>query len=175
MRAAAFSPSPSRSSRRSRSPSCDAFTGLFEPTWEPVETNGNEGAFHFVLNAYDLRIGYPEHMRVERLEQRTIKKPGERTERADRRERKVRVVLARCESRSICDAVPHSSDSREIVVTPKIMGETMLYVTAVVDETEEFKDAVTIKVQPGCVFAPPAPAAAMAAIGFVCVPIHRDR
>jgi len=126
---------------------CDALSGLLEPRWEVAETNGTEGAFHFVMNAFDLRIGYPEHVRVERIEKRTIKKPGGAVEQ-ETRVRKVRVVLARCESKSICDAVPHSSDSREIVVTPKMMGETMLYVTAVVDETEELKDAIKVKAQP---------------------------
>jgi hypothetical protein len=127
--------------------SCDSVSGLFEPRWEVAETNGTEGAFHFVMNAFDLRIGYPEHVRVERVETRTIKKPGGAVE-PQTRTRKVRVILARCESKSICDAVPHSSDSREIVVTPKIMGETMLYVTAIVDETEQFKDAIKVKVTP---------------------------
>jgi hypothetical protein len=127
--------------------SCDAFTGLFEPRWEVTETNGKDGAFHFVMNAYDMRIGYPEHVRVERIEKRTIKKPGGAVE-EQKRERKVRVALARCESKSICDAVPHSSDTREIVVTPKMMGETLIYVTAAVDDTEEMKDAIKIRVTP---------------------------
>jgi len=126
--------------------SCDAFTGLFEPQWEPAETNGTEGAFHFVMNAFDLRIGYPEHVRVERIETRTIKKPGGATE-LQKRERKVRVVMARCESKSICDAIPHSEDTREVVVTPKIYGVTTLYVTAVVDENEELKDSIKVRVQ----------------------------
>ena len=118
-----------------------------EPRWEPVETNGDDGAFHFVINAYDLRIGYPEHIRLERLEQRTIKKSGGAVE-VQKRERKVRVILARCESKSICDAVPHSTDTREIVITPKMMGQTKLYVTGTIDETEELKDSLTVKVQP---------------------------
>ncbi len=127
--------------------SCDALSGLIEPRWEVAEANGTEGAFHFVMNAFDLRINYPEHIRIERIEKRTIKKPGGATE-TQTRERKVRVVMARCESKSICDALPHSSDTREVVVTPKMMGETKLYVTAVVDETEELKDAIKVRVTP---------------------------
>ena len=127
--------------------SCDAFTGIFEPRWEVTETNGKEGAFHFVINAFDMRIGYPEHIRVERIEKRTIKKSGGAVE-EQKRERKVRVVMARCESKSICDAVPHSSDTREIVITPKMMGETLVYVTGVIDETDELKDAIKIRVTP---------------------------
>ena len=123
-------------------PSCDAFQGLIEARWEPAETNGQNGAFHFVKDEY-ARIGYPEHVRVDRIET----KKGEGSAEPARRERKVRVVLARCESRSICDAVPWDKDPREIIVTPKIMGATTMYVTAVVDEKEELKDAVTIKVQ----------------------------
>ena len=126
--------------------SCDALTGIFEPRWEPIETNGTEGAFHFVLNAYDLHIGYPEHMRVERIEQRTIKKSGGAVD-VQKRERKVRVMLARCESRSICEAAPHSDDTREVVITPRIMGDTLVYVTAAVDEGEVFKDAIKIRVR----------------------------
>jgi hypothetical protein len=126
--------------------SCDAITSLFEPEWQVVEANGHEGAFHFVMNAFDLRIGYPEHVRIERIESRTIKKSGGAVE-EQKRERKVRVVMARCESRSICDAEPHSEDTREIVVTPKIFGKTRLYVTAVVDDTEEFKDSIDVHVQ----------------------------
>jgi len=127
--------------------SCDALSGLLEPQWQVTETNGTEGAFHFVMNAYDMRIGYPEHVRIERVEKRTIKKSGGATD-EQKRVRKVRVVMARCESKSICDAIPHSSDTREIVVTPKMMGETTLYVTAVVDETEELKDAIKVRVTP---------------------------
>ena len=127
--------------------SCDALTGLFEPRWEVAETNGTEGAFHFVMNAFDMRIGYPEHVRIERVEKRQIKKPGGAVD-TQTRVRKVRVVLARCESKSICEAIPHASDTREIVVTPKMMGETKLYVTAVVDETEELKDAINVRVTP---------------------------
>ena len=126
--------------------SCDAFNGLIEPQWEPAETNGSEGQFHFVMNAFDLRIGYPEHVRVERIETRTIKKAGGSTE-VQQRERKVRVVIARCESKSICDAIPHSDDTREIVITPKIFGVTTLYVTAVIDEQEELKDSIKVRVQ----------------------------
>jgi len=55
---------------------CDKITGLFEPSWEPVDTNGSEGAVHFVMNPYDMHIGLPEHVRVERTEKRTITKPG---------------------------------------------------------------------------------------------------
>ena len=127
--------------------SCDAFTGLFEPRWEVAETNGTEGAFHFVVNAFDIHIGYPEHIRVERIEKRTITKSGGAVE-EQKRTRKVRVVMARCESKSICDAVPHATDTREIVVTGKIMGDTKLYVTAVVDETDELKDAIKVRIQP---------------------------
>jgi len=126
--------------------SCDAFTGLFEPQWEPAETNGNDGVYHFVMNPFDLRIGYPEHVRVERIETRTIKKPGGASQ-VQKRERKVRVIMARCESKSICDAVPHSEDTREIVITPKIFGSTTLYVTAVIDEQEEYKDSIKVRVQ----------------------------
>ena len=126
---------------------CDAFTGLFEPQWQVTETNGEDGAFHFVMNEYDMRIGYPEHVRIERIETRTIKKPGGAVE-VQKRERKVRVVMARCESKSICDAIPHSDDTREVVVTPKIFGETRLMVTAVVDETDEMKDSIKVHVQP---------------------------
>ena len=125
--------------------SCDAVNGLIEPQWEVSDANGTEGAFHFVVNAFDLRIGYPEHIRVERLEKRTIKKPGGAVDQ-QKRERKVRVVLARCESKSICDAIPHASDTREIVITPKMMGETTVYVDAVVDEKDEFKDAIKVRV-----------------------------
>ena len=121
--------------------SCDAFTGLFEPQWEPAETNGNDGVYHFVMNPFDLRIGYPEHVRVERIETRTTKKPGGAAQ-VQKRERK-----ARCESKSICDAIPHSDDTREIVITPKIFGETTLYVTAVIDEQEELKDSIKVRVQ----------------------------
>ena len=127
--------------------SCDAITGLFEPQWQVVETNGDKGAFHFVMNAFDLHIGYPEHVRIERIESRTIKKPGGAVE-EQKRERKVRVILARCESKSICDAIPHSEDTREVVVTPKMFGETRLFVDAVVDETDEFKDTINVRVQP---------------------------
>jgi hypothetical protein len=118
--------------------------GLVEPRWEPTETNGHDGAFHFVMDDY-ARIGYSEHVRVERIETRTIKKAGG-PEDVQRRERKVRVVVARCESRSICDAVPFDKDPREIVVTPKIMGATTMYVTAVVDERDELKDSVSVRV-----------------------------
>ncbi|MGO9000313.1 MAG: hypothetical protein ACLQVI_43865 [Polyangiaceae bacterium] len=126
--------------------SCDAIRDTFEPQWEPAETNGNDGVFHFVMNAFDLHIGYPEHVRVERIESRTTKKPNGATQ-VQKRERKVRVIMARCESKSICDAIPHSEDTREIVVTPKIFGTTTLYVTAVVDEKEEFKDSIKVRVQ----------------------------
>jgi hypothetical protein len=129
--------------------SCDAIssvTNLFEPEWKVSEANGDDGAFHFVMNAFDLRIGYPEHVRVERIETRTIKKSGGATE-EQTRERKVRVIMARCESKSICDAEPHAEDTREIVVTPKIFGVTRIYVTAIVDETDQMKDAVRVKVQ----------------------------
>jgi hypothetical protein len=126
---------------------CDAFTGIFEPQWKVAEANGDNGAFHFVMNAFDLRIGYPEHVRIERIETRTIHKSGG-TDEEQKRERKVRVVMARCESKSICDAIPHSDDTREVVVTPKIFGGTRLYVTAVVDENEEFKDSIGVRVQP---------------------------
>jgi hypothetical protein len=126
-------------------PSCDAFSGLIETRWEPAETNGQDGVFHFVKDEY-ASIGYPQHVRVERIETRAHKK-GEGTSDLDRRERKVRVVLARCESRSICDAVPWDKDPREIIVTPKIMGATTMYVTAILDEKEELKDAVTVKVR----------------------------
>ena len=67
---------------------------------EVEETNGDQGAFHFVMNAFDLHIGYPENVRVERIEKRTIKLSGGAT-REEERVRKVRVILARCESRSI--------------------------------------------------------------------------
>ena len=129
--------------------SCDQLTSLLglESQWKVADANGTEGAFHFVTNAFDIHIGYPEHIRVERIETRTIKKPGGATE-EQKRVKKVRVIMARCESRSICDAIPHADDTREVVVTGKIMGDTMLYVTAVVDETDEMKDAIKIRVQP---------------------------
>ena len=126
--------------------SCDAFQGLIEPAWTVEETNGDQGAFHFVMNAFDLHIGYPENVRVERIEKRTIKLSGGAT-REEERVRKVRVILARCESRSICDAAPHDADSREVTVTPKIFGMTKLYVQAAVDEGEVFKDSITVKVK----------------------------
>ena len=126
--------------------SCDAITGLFEPRWEVSEANGDQGAFHFVMNAYDLRVGLPEHVRIERIEKRTIKKPGGAVEEQERT-RKVRVMLARCESRSICEAEPHSSDTREVVVTPRIFGETKLFVEAAVDENEVFKDSIKVRVK----------------------------
>ena len=121
---------------------------LFEARWQPVETNGDRGEFHFVMNAYDLHLGYPEHVRVERIEERSIKKPGGGAADVQRRERTVRVMVARCESKSICDAEPHSTDAREIIVTPKIMGSTKLYVTATVDGDEEMKDSINVRVQP---------------------------
>jgi hypothetical protein len=124
---------------------CDALTGLFEPNWEVAEANGKEGAFHFVMDSY-ARIGYPEHVRIERVESRTIKKPGGATE-VQKRTRKVRVIMARCESKSICDAIPHSEDTRDVVVTGKMLGGTRLYVTAVVDESEELKDSIVIQAQ----------------------------
>jgi hypothetical protein len=127
--------------------SCDALSNLLEPQWQVTDANGTEGAFHFVTNAFDIHIGYPEHIRVERVEKQTIKKPGGAVE-EKKRTRKVRVIMARCESKSICDAIPHATDTREVVVTGKIMGDTMLYVTAVVDETDEMKDAIKIRIQP---------------------------
>jgi hypothetical protein len=126
--------------------SCDALSGLVEPQWTVDQGNGKDGQFHFVMNSYAMRIGQPEHVRVERIETRTLHKPGG-AEEVQKHERKVRVVMARCESASICSAIPHSQDTREIVVTPKIMGGTTLYVTAVVDEKEEFKDSIVVHVQ----------------------------
>jgi hypothetical protein len=87
-----------------------------------------------------------ENVRVERIEKRTIKLSGGATK-EEERTRKVRVLLARCESRSICNAEPHDSDSREIMVTPRIMGRTTLYVQAAVDEGEIFKDSITVTVK----------------------------
>jgi hypothetical protein len=127
--------------------SCDAISNLLEPQWEVVGANGDNGAFHFVVGADGFRIGYPEHMRVERREKRTIKKPGgalvEQT-----RERKIRVMLARCESNSVCNAAPHSDDTREVVVTPRMMGETRILVQVAIDEVDVYKDAIKVKVHP---------------------------
>ena len=127
--------------------SCDAISGLFEPRWDVSEANGDKGAFHFVMNAYDLHIGLPEHVRIERIETRSIKTPGGAVEQ-QQRERKVRVMLAQCESKSVCNAEPHSSDTREVVVTPRIIGETRLNVEAAVDENEVFRDSIKVKVVP---------------------------
>ncbi len=124
---------------------CDALTGLVEPRWEPVGANGNDGMFHFVMDKV-ASIGHVEHVRVERSETRAFKKAGGETD-TQTRERKVRVVLARCEGKSICDAIPFDGDTREIVVTPKAMGQTTVYVTAVLDERDEVKDSFTIHVQ----------------------------
>jgi len=126
--------------------SCDAIQSLMEPSWTVEETNGDQGAFHFVMNADDLHIGLPEHVRVERIEKRTIKLSGGATK-VEERTRKVRVILARCESRSICNAEPHDQDARDVVVTPRIMGMTKLYVQAAVDEGEVFKDSITVTVK----------------------------
>jgi hypothetical protein len=126
--------------------SCDALQGLIEPQWTVEETNGDNGAFHFGMAPNDLHIGLREHFRIERIEKRTIKKPGGATQEQER-DRKVRVLTARCESKSVCDAEPHDSDSREIVITPKMMGMTKVYVSASVDEGEVFKDSITVRVQ----------------------------
>jgi hypothetical protein len=126
---------------------CDKITGLFEPSWEPVDTNGSEGAVHFVMNPYDMHIGLPEHVRVERTERRTITKPGGAKEEQER-QRQVQVVLARCKPLSICDAHPHSEDTREIVVTPAMMGEATLYVTVAIDGKETMNDSIKIRVSP---------------------------
>jgi hypothetical protein len=126
--------------------SCDAVNGLIEPQWEVAGANGKEGQFHFLLNPYALHIGQPENVRVERIETRSIKKAGGAVD-VQKRERKVRVVLARCESASICNAAPHAEDTREITITPRMMGSTTVYVTAVVDEKEELKDSVVVRAQ----------------------------
>jgi hypothetical protein len=126
--------------------SCDAIQSVLEPSWTVEETNGDQGAFHFVVNADDLHIGLPEHIRVERVEKRTIKLSGGATK-EEERTRKVRILLARCESRSICNAEPHDQDAREVVVTPRMMGMTKLYVQAAVDEGDVFKDSITVTVK----------------------------
>ncbi len=126
--------------------SCDVIDSVFEPSWKVQETNGDQGAFHFVTAPDDFHIGTPEHVRIERIEKRTIKLSGGATK-EEERTRKVRVLLARCESNSICNAAPYDSDSREVVVTPRIMGKTSLYVQAAVDEGEIFKDSITVTVK----------------------------
>jgi hypothetical protein len=126
--------------------SCDVVQSVFEPSWTVEETNGDQGAFHFITNPDDYRIGIPEHVRVERIEKRTIKQSGGATK-EEERTRKVRVLLARCESNSICNAAPYDVDSREVVVTPRMMGKTTLYVQAAVDEGEIFKDSITVTVK----------------------------
>jgi hypothetical protein len=126
---------------------CDAVSSLFEPRWTPVDTNGEKGAFHFVTNPYDYRINLPEHVRVERTERRTVTKPGGAKEEQER-QRSIQVVLARCRPASLCDAHPHSEDTREVVIQPRMIGDGTLEVTAAIDGKENMSDSLPIKVRP---------------------------
>ena len=85
--------------------------------------------------------------RIGRTEKRTITKPGGAKEEQER-QCQVQVVLAKCKPLSICEAHPHSSDTREIVVTPAMMGAATLYVTVEIDGKEEMKDSIQIRVSP---------------------------
>jgi hypothetical protein len=125
----------------------DSVRGMMDPEWKPENANGDDGVLHFGVNPWAMKIGDVQSIRVERVEHRSIKRPNAE-DKEQERERKVRVLTARCESKSICDATPHDSDAREITITPKMMGMTKVYVSVSLDEVDTVKDAITIKVEP---------------------------
>lgn len=126
--------------------SCDALSSLIEPNWQVEDANGSDGVLHFGVNPWALKVGDTDHIRIERVENRTIKRPNA-NDKVEERVRKVRVLTARCESKSICDAEPHDSDSREISVHPKMMGMTKIYVSVSLDERDVVNDSVTVTVE----------------------------
>jgi hypothetical protein len=126
---------------------CDALGSLIEPNWQVEDANGDNGALHFGVSPWALKIGMTDSVRIERVEQRSLKRPGG-NDQPQERERKVRVLTARCESKSICDAEPHDRDSREIMITPKMMGMTKVYVSVSLDEQDVVKDSITVTVAP---------------------------
>jgi hypothetical protein len=123
---------------------CDAIGSASGSGWTPVETNGARHQLHFVMNATDVRISLPEHVRVERVE--TKKNDGTGAE--ERRERSVRVLKSRCDDNILCDAVPNPSVPGEIVVTGRKYGETTLRVEAILDDKDEVKDTLAVRVLP---------------------------
>jgi hypothetical protein len=128
---------------------CDAWDQIrmmIDSGWTVEDANGSNGNLHFGVNPWALKSGYPENVRVERVEHRTMKQPNGNPK-EETRERKIRILTARCESKSICDAEPHDSDAREIHITPKIMGSTKVYVSASIDEDEVVKDSIIVTVQ----------------------------
>jgi hypothetical protein len=127
--------------------SCDAVNGLMESRWQVVGANGTKGELHVVMNATDLRIGIPEHVRIERVETRTVKKEDGTTG-PETREREVRVVSGRCEDRILCEVVPNPSDPKEIVITPRKFGDTTLRLTVMLDEKDEVSDQLPVRVLP---------------------------
>jgi hypothetical protein len=124
--------------------SCDALNGLTGSRWDVVDANGDKGQLHVVMTANDLRVGTPEHVRVERIESR---KTGDGTE-PERRERSVRVVSGRCEEQFVCGVAPNPAVPGEIVITPKRFGDTTLHVTVMLDDKDEVDDKMHVRVLP---------------------------
>ena len=124
---------------------CDEVHALFGGGWKATGTNGERSELHFGLNPFDLRKDDPEHVRIERHETRTVAKP-DGTKEEETRDRKVQVVAARCIPASLCDAQPFLSDSREVVVTPRMIGGGRLEVTVALDGDESLRDQVAIRV-----------------------------
>jgi hypothetical protein len=121
---------------------CDAVGGA--SGWKPVDTNGSRGQLHIVMSPPNVRIGAPEHVRLERVEVRTTKQDdGTSTE--ERRERTVRALSGHCEDNVLCDV---AASGNEIVVTGRKFGDTTLKVTAVLDEKDEVIDTMAIRVLP---------------------------
>jgi hypothetical protein len=127
--------------------SCDPPSGLLGARWEAVDTNGAKGELHFVMTATDLHIALPEHVRIERVEARTVKKADGTTE-AERRERTVRVVSGRCNEQFVCAVAPDPADPTQIVITPKAFGDTTLRVTVMLDDKDEVTDTLHVRAVP---------------------------
>jgi hypothetical protein len=124
--------------------SCDALSGLTGARWDVVDANGDKGELHIMMTANDLRIGTPEHVRIERVETR---KKGDDAE-PEKRARSVRVVSGRCEEQFVCAVAPNPAIPGEIVITPKRFGDTTLHVTVMLDDKDEVDDKMHVRVLP---------------------------